>query len=440
MTVLALAAVVLMAGVLISHAAQVSPSTDDFCNRLNATSQRLPETVQTAYTGWTGRVVTTAILHATLASADLFSLAVPGVLLAALFVYAAWLIATFSTLEWTAGRPVVFALSLATLMAGLYSLTGQALFWITGGIVYTIPLVLLLAWLVVMRRLFVDGNAGRIGAVSGFALGVLVGNAIEAVVPIALVYGASMLWLARERLSSATRRAVFACIAGVVVGAMILAAAPGNLTRVAATGGSLFENLRLLGPSSLRIASTMLDVGGVLLVAVAIMLGLGIMASRGRDRPAFGRSSETLVLMAGAIASALPILLAPDQFAPRNLYFLLVMLLVAALVFAAPRLAAIRSAPTLVATLALAGAIGNAVVYARNIDDARAIRARLVEQDALLRKAALAGERDVIVPRIGLVPPPTVHFIELAADAQRWDNRCVARYYGLKSLRTPGDG
>ena len=438
-TVLAFAAVALMASVLIAHAAQVSPSTDDFCNRLNATSKTLSAAVQAAYAGWTGRVATTAILYATLAAADLFSLAVPGVLLALLFVYAAWQVATFATLEWTAGRPAVFALSLAALMAGLYPLTGQALFWITGGIVYTIPLVLLLAWLVVMRRMFVDGSAGRASAAGGFVLGVLVGNAIELVVPIALVYGASMLWLTRDQLSPATRRSVLSCIAGVVVGAMILAAAPGNLTRAGATGGSPVENLGLLGSLTMRIASTMADAGGAMLGAVVILIVSGIMASWGRNRSALGRSSESLVLVGGAMASLLPMLVAPDQFTPRNLYFLLVTLLVAALVFAAPRVAAIRSAPILVAALALAGAVGNAAVYARNIDDARAIRARLVEQDAELRKAALAGERDVVVPRIGLVPPPTVHFIELAADAERWDNRCVARHYGLGSVRTPGD-
>src|SRR5688572_12902331 len=267
-TVLALAAVALMAGVLIAHATQVSLSTDDFCNRLSATSKTLPAAVQGAYAGWTGRVVTTAILYATLAAADPYSLAVPGVLLALLFVFAAWQVATFATLEWTAGRPAIFALSLATMMAGLYPLTGQALFWITGGIVYTVPLVLLLAWLVIMRRLFVHGDAGRAGTAGGFVLGVLVGNAIELVVPIALVYGASMLWLTRDQLSPEARRSVVSCIAGVVVGATILAVAPGNLTRAGATGGSPVENLALLGSLSMRIASTMADVGGAMLAAV----------------------------------------------------------------------------------------------------------------------------------------------------------------------------
>jgi hypothetical protein len=33
----------------------------------------------------------------------------------------------------------------------------------------------------------------------------------------------------------------------------------------------------------------------------------------------------------------------------------------------------------------------------------------------------------------------SVHFIELATDATRWDNRCIAQYYRVSSIRTMAD-
>jgi Family of unknown function (DUF6056) len=433
-SVLALAAIVVMSGALVGHALQVSPSTDDFCNRLIATSQSLPAAVLTAYSDWTGRVVTTTVLYATLAAFDLFGLAPVGLALAMLFIVAAMQVATLATLGSSKARVPVAAFAMVAMMLGLRPLTGQAVFWITGGIVYTVALVLLLAWLISMRRLFHDNDQG-FGALSGFAFGVLVGNAIELIVPIALVYGGSMLWLKRAQLTPAARRVAFWRLGGVVAGALILGLAPGNLKRAAATAGSLGTDTTILGAELQRMMSTMFDVGAPMLASVAIVACIGAWLARSResdDRPA---AIEAVVFVLGAIASLLPVLLAPAQFTPRNLYFALVVLLVAVLAFAIPALSRLRAAPIVLAAIAFAGAIGSAIVYGRHIEEARAIRASLTDQDRRLREAARAGLRDVVVPPVRIVPPPTVHFIELAADASRWDNRCVARYYGLASVR-----
>jgi hypothetical protein len=438
-SVLALAAIVVMSGALVGHALQVSPSTDDFCNRLIATSQSLPAAVLTAYSDWTGRVVTTTVLYATLAAFDLFGLAPVGLALAMLFIVAAMQVATLATLGSGAARMPVAAFAMVAMMLGLRPLTGQAVFWITGGIVYTVPLVLLLAWLISMRRLFLDNDLG-FGALAGFAFGVLVGNAIELIVPIALVYGGSMLWLKRAQLTPAARRVAFWRLGGIVAGALILGLAPGNLKRAAATAGSLGTDPTILGAELRRMMSTMLDVGAPMLAGVAIVACIGTWLARSRKgddprAPVQQAAIEAIVFVLGAIGSLLPVLLAPAQFTPRTLYFALVVLLVAVLVFAIPALSRVRAAPLVLAAIAFAGAIGSAIVYGRHIEEARAIRASLTDQDRRLREAARAGLRDVVVPPVRIVPPPTVHFIELAADASRWDNRCIARYYGLASVR-----
>lgn len=442
-TALALAAIALMSGALIGQALQVAPSTDDFCNRLIATSQSLPAAVLEAYGDWTGRVVTTTVLYATLAAFDLFGLAPVGVALAMLFVIAALQVATLATVGSGASRMPAAAFALAAMMIGLYPLTGQTVFWVTGGIVYTVPLVLVLAWLIFMRRLFVGGDRG-FGALAGFAFGVIVGNAIELVVPLALVYGGSMAWLKRAELPAGVQRVALWRLGGVVVGALILGFAPGNLKRAAATAGSLGADPSVLGTELLRMVSTTFDVGGPMLAGVVIVACVGAWAVRSRafddsERASRRTATEPLVFVAGAIASLLPVLLAPAQFTPRNLTFALMALLAAALVFAIPPLARLRATPLVLAAIALAGAVGAAMVYGRNIEEARAIRASLLDQDRRLREAARAGLRDVVVPPVRIVPPPTVHFIELAADASRWDNRCVARYYRLASVRIAGE-
>jgi hypothetical protein len=423
---------------------QTSPSTDDFCNRLIATSQSLPAAVLAAYGDWTGRVVTTALLYATLAAFDLFALEPIGVALAILFNVAALQVATLATVGSGALRaPVVAAVAMVAMMIGLYPLTGQAVFWVTGGIVYTVPLVLLLTWLISMRRLFVDDDCG-FGALAGFMLGVLVGNAIELVVPIALVYGGSMLWMKRQALSVAARRVALWRLAGVATGALALALAPGNLKRAGATPGSLGAEPANVGPELLRMVSTMLDVGLPMLAGALVVALAGAMAARSSaadDRGQFerGAATEAMLFALGGIASLAPVLLAPAQFTPRNVYFALVALLAAALVFAIPRLSRLRAAPLALSVVAFAGAVGSAVVYGRHIGEARAIHASLVDQDHRLREAARAGVRDVVLPPVRIVPPPTVHFIELSTDASRWDNRCVARYYRLESVRISGD-
>ena len=441
-TALAVAAIALMSGVLIAHALQVSPSTDDFCNQLIATTQSLPAAVAAAYVDWTGRVVTTAVLYATLAIVDLFALDLVGMALAILFIVAALQVGTLATIDHRRLRIPVTAFAMAAMMLGLYPLTGQAVFWVTGAIVYTVPLVLLLAWLISMRRLVLDGDTG-FGAPAGFAFGMLVGNAIELVVPLALVYGGAMLGLRRADLPAAARRVALWRLAGIATGALVLALAPGNLKRASATAGSLGADPSILGPELVRMMSTMLDVGGPMLAGVLVVAVAGVLVARryaGDDRGAArNATTEAVVFAASGIASLLPVLLAPAQFTPRNLYFALVALLVAVLVVLVPLLSRWRAAPLALSAIAVAGAIGSTIVYGRHIEEARTIHASLVEQDRRLREAARAGTRDVVVPRIGIVPPPTVHFIELAADATRWDNRCVARYYGLQSVRVPGE-
>jgi hypothetical protein len=130
------------------------------------------------------------------------------------------------------------------------------------------------------------------------------------------------------------------------------------------------------------------------------------------------------------------VLAVPPQFSLRNGFFLLLAWWLAALLLFVPRLIDRRGGALALAGLALVGSI----VATHHLRDdtlvSHAIKARVLELDGALRRAAAAGERDPVVPALRITPPRTVHAIELAADASRWDNRCVARYYGVDSVRS----
>jgi len=158
----------------------------------------------------------------------------------------------------------------------------------------------------------------------------------------------------------------------------------------------------------------------------------------GVARPPAAR--EALALLAGALLSIAPVLAAPPQFSPRNGMFLLVGLFLAALALAMPVIARWRGAPLALAAAAAAGAVVASAQFTTDVRDARGLRAVLVAQDRMLRAAAAEGRRDVEVPPLAAPVPATIHAIELGTDPARWDNRCVARYYGLASVRRAKEG
>ena len=444
-TALAGAAIILVVAALATHGLAVLPSTDDFCNRLSATAEPLGEALRTMYLGWSGRVVTGTLLYAIFATLDLPQMRIAIVALVLLFAAVAFALARLVVPRDEGLRLPVAAFALAALTLGLYPLLDQVVFWPTGGIVYLVPLILLLAWLRSFRRLVVDADPGW-GKAAGFAFGIVVGNAIELVLPIVLVHGAVLL-VAHWRSVPPNLRSIAAWrLAGVMAGACVLVAAPGNFVRAGATPDSFNSDPVHLARAFESMLGEVLSTGAPLLVIAAAM-GLsaavamvwsamvwsnGFRSQGGKTR---GRLAETVALVAGAIASLVPLLAAPAQFAPRNGLYLLVTLFVAVSLLSMPAIARRREGGVALAALALAGAVYVTGFMTGDVQAARALRVELADRDQRLRDAAAQGNREAVVPAIRRYPPVSVHWIELAADASRWDNRCMARYYGLDAVR-----
>ncbi|GIK86480.1 MAG: hypothetical protein BroJett026_19610 [Betaproteobacteria bacterium] len=432
---LAVAAVASALWVLVRHGLAIPASTDDYCNRLNALQGTLAQATLASYTGWTGRLLTTAVLYAVLRVVDLPDLAKVSAVLPALLAACAWMLAGAFGTRHRLDRLAIAALAFVALVLGTHRLLGQTVFWATGGIVYLVPLFLLATWLAMMARV-AGGRPPRGGAWSAFALGVLAGNAIELAWSALAIVGLAVL--VHVRRQDAPRASALAGLAGALAGGAVLAAAPGNFHRATATERSFSLDLPWLGGEYARMvgevfaAAPGVPVGAALLVVLGAAVRTPSAATHLRQRALIAA-----LLVAAAFASLLPVLAVPPQFAPRNGLYLLVLLLAAALAFAIPPLVSTRYGTLAIALFALAGSIVVSARFAEDTEIARVLQARWIGRDHALRAAAASGQREVVLPRLTVYPPPTVHAIELGEDPDRWDNRCVARYHGLAAVSVP---
>jgi hypothetical protein len=410
----------------------IPASADDYCNSNNAFRGTALEATLASYTGWTGRLVTTFVLYLALRLVELPQLATISAVLPLFLAASAWLLAGAFGARHIIDRLAIAAFAFVAMVLGLHPLLGQVLFWATGGIVYLLPLLLLAAWLATMARIAEDRPA-RGGALGALLLGFLAGNSIELVWGALAIVGLAVLVHVRGQRQLMIHAAL--ALAGALVGGAVLAFAPGNYVRATATERSFSLDLpwlageyqRMLGEVFAKVPG--LGVGLVLLVVVGLIVHTPNLVTHWRQR-----TLVALLMALAAFASLLPVLAVPPQFAPRNGLFLLVLLLAAAMAFAIPPFLATRFGALSLAALALAGALWLPLRFAEDTQAAQVMKARWVGRHHALLAAAAAGQGDVVLPPLAFYPLPTVHALELGNDPTRWDNKCVARHYGLATI------
>jgi hypothetical protein len=440
--VLASSAVALaLMGVLATVALAAWPTADDYCNSVLVRDDGVAGALRWLFFEWSGRLASGVPLYLAFALVDIPALRWVSVALVCLFAFASWLIASFLAIEDRGLRWSLSAFVFAALAVGLYQLLGQAVLWSTGGIVYMVPLVLTLVWLVPVRRML-HGTLPRGGAVYGFVLGLVVGNSIELVLPILAGYVALVVPGRWDALSAIARRALALRVGGVIAGAAILVAAPGNYARAKVTPDSfrfeppyvVTQYLHMLDEIAMRAWPMVAMIGAVAIASLLVAKRLrGTQAVR--ESPSALR--EAVALAVGAFASIVPVLAVPAQFAPRNGIYLLVFAFVAALL---PLVAYVQQSRwrrfVSVSFVGLAAA-GTVTVSVPLVADARlseAFRERLQARDRTLRQMAQDNQVDATVPPIGLAVPRTLHFVEVDTNRKQWNNVCEAKYYGLRSI------
>jgi hypothetical protein len=447
LAVLVSGAIVLALFVMLAAVAFASwPTADDYCNSVLVAQGGIGGALHWLFFGWSGRIVSGIPLYVVFALVDLPALRFISIVLVCLLAVAA-----FQTGSLLAGddlplRWPLCAFVFAAFALGLYRLLGQAVLWSTGGIVYMLPLVLSLAWLGSVRRLLQD-RVARGGPAYGFVLGILAGNSIELVWPVLILYAGFVAPSRWSATSSSGRQRLTAHVAGLAAGMLLLIVAPGNYARAHVTPGSFTLEPVHLASQYVGMLKAIVQIAWPMVAIIGVVATVSLLASRAATR--YEKSPivpkplrESAALAIGALLSVVPVLAAPAQFAPRNGFYLLVYGLIAALV---PALAYARHArwrPLAAPALIVLAGLGTAVVSTPLMADARqssAIRDKQAARDRMLREMSRENRADVTVPPIGLWPvPSTLHFVEVDADPSQWNNVCMAKYYGVRSISLEG--
>jgi hypothetical protein len=450
---LCIAVALALAVVLAFLGAAIWPAADDFCSRMFVDSDGVKGALEWLWGNWSGRLATSAVLYSLLALLPMEQLRWVSVVLGLLLPVLAWQMATF----WKPAahlRLPLFAVILAVLCWGLYPLMGQTVFWFTGGIVYLLPLILLLHWLGSVRTLLAEGEGTPRNAIYWFVLSVFVGNSIELVWPVLFAYLVLNLPRAWRTLLPPVRRAIVWRTGGLLLGAALLLASPGNYRRARVLPGSFeFDWSYLADRYVTMLQQSLLNAillwGGLLaLLIVAGLLG-ALLRDRGGPIPAneYRAREEWRAIgsfVAGALLSLTPVLPVPAFYTPRNALYLDVFLLLAGIGVAVRLLwqpAAASASAWATSTLAvlalLIAGLGAPRLY-RDIDPARTLRTELQARDSFLQDAHARGVRNVKLPAVKAAAPSTVHFVDFFEDPKEWLNWCSARYYKLDSIQRQG--
>jgi uncharacterized protein DUF6056 len=440
--VASVAVMLVLLGALCADGFASWPTADDYCNGVLVGERGFGGALHWLFFEWSGRVVSGIALYAAFALVDLPALHWVSVSLAGLLAVAACQIGSLVADDDSPLRWPLCAFAFGALVLGLYRLLGQAVLWSTGGIVYMVPLILALLWFGSVRRLL-RGYVPRGGAPYGFIIGVLAGNSIELVWPILIAYVALVTPPRWHALFSAARRGLVARIAGLVAGMLVLAIAPGNYARAKVTPGSFTFEPSILASHYFSMLKAIASVAWpmiVIVVAIAIVSLSVSRAVRAADPSPLEPSPyrEAGALAIGALLSVVPVLAVPPQFAPRNGFYLLIFVLVAAMIPLAALARDARWRALAAPALIVLAALGSVLAAAPLVADARQseiFRERQIARDRLLRALPRGNVADAIVAPIGVWPvPATLHFVDVDPDREQWNNVCVAKYYGLRSV------
>jgi Family of unknown function (DUF6056) len=443
LAVLASGAIVLAIFAMVAAVALASwPTADDYCNSVLVAQGGIGGALHWLFFEWSGRIASGIPLYAAFALVDLPALRFVSIVLVCLLAVAAFQTGSLLAGEDLPLRWPLCAFVFAAFALGLYRLLGQAVLWSTGGIVYMLPLVLSLAWLGSVRRLLQD-RVVRGGPAYGFALGILTGNSIELVWPILIAYVSLVAPSRWHAISSSGRQRLATRVAGLAAGMLLLIVAPGNYARARVTPGSFtLEPIHLVG-QYIGMLKAIVEIAWPMVAIIGVAATVSLLAWRGATR--YEKSPilpppvrESVALAIGALLSVVPVLAAPAQFAPRNGFYLLVFALVAALLPAVAYARHARWRQLAAPALIVLAALGTLVISTPLMADARqssAIRDKQAARDRMLRELPRENPADVTVPPIGLWPvPSTLHFVEVDAERSQWNNVCMAKYYGVRSI------
>jgi hypothetical protein len=372
-------------------------------------------------------------------------------------------------------RPVLTSLLFAALIVfatlnGTHHLV-QSLYWQSGMLTYTVPLILLTIYIgVVGRALRLRTGVAWPAVIAAFALMFIAGGFSEAYVfmqTCGLLIAAVVCYKAVQATS---RRAalplIVAGLAGSLMATCIVVLSPGNLVRQShfPPPPNLFRLVQLsLYYAAGFIPYTIFRSPFTTLLSLMLPALLGYYLQSVSSRPGselnFRRVVHLLLfsLMAGCVlilACTVPGIFGTSGFLPERAQLIPQFVVVCAAVFSGYLLGAVlwqwlatrghkASWPLLAGSAAVIALLILSPIAAARKTFALATRARAGatawdQMDREVRAAKERGEMDLVVPAVDDVESRLgAHRTELQIerDTRNWKNRCVAKYYGINSIR-----
>jgi hypothetical protein len=422
-------------------------TADDFCWAGVLRTQGFFKAQELWYVGYSPRYAFTFLVNVVELAGPAI---VPSLPLAAILVWVAvlaWTLAQFDVRGWRA-IALAEAASVATFVAAPD--LPQSLYWQTGMLTYTLPLILATALLGWVRHMWIQQRTTPWSLAVAAAITYVAGGLSETyLIPqnVALTLalaGALVAW--RTTRGSAERGLVLhmaAAVVGGVLALLTILVAPSTASRV---GGSPAD---LWLASSAAIATAAYGVLRLVrffphaIALCLLMPGLvGFAAPRTVDRRWFAAVTAGVLVV-------LPFCYFPSFYAqngnpPARSLIVPDAIVTAYLIYCGYMLAGdvrrrfgaaasqtpLTSARMAAVTLAVGIPLVIAVVSLTQIAPAAALAAERDNTDAQIRGARAAGQLDVQVPTL----PRYLGENFVSTDPADWFNGCVARYYDLHSI------
>ena len=286
----------------------------------------------------------------------------------------------------------------------------ETMIQISGATAYLWPVTSGVFMLCLLRRTLDQTYAGGMGASSSWVvrfgwlgMGIVVGTGNEqlvAVMTILITGWGWMLW--RDGCLRSLPLQAWWGIAGLLIGAAILVAAPGNYARLDAQAGTsgalstLFRFTLYLGGAYFGLGTG--DLGRALWLGICIIVLTGAVAQPGRPRIEAG---IWLAASFTALAAMLPLV---NFASPRTTFLPIICLVVAALTLFPQKdqtgLPASRTSAFLLVAVWMLVAIDGFVGWTAN----RSLSAEMAARLTIIQAASASGQKSVAVPYLATVP------------------------------------
>lgn len=406
--------------------------SDDYCTAARLERLGFFGSLAAWYSDWSGRVGYYAI-KAAFEAPGRWTIPFTGALFALLLSAAATLLVR-NTLGTTPRRALLAGAALAAAIVAGSPHPNHTVFWQTGAITYTLPMIILIVWGALLARpittprpFFAFTVSAAVFAVSGTLSETTLAIQLAAVLCAAVaVRRTSHIWSA------------FGALAGTLIAAVVLTSAPGNAVRAAyfPPRGSLVD-----AATDAVVGTAAFTLDELQTLAAVIAFAAGLLAASRAERGT-SRGALAIALICGVVlpwTGVVPSLWALSGRLPERVLHpphVLIMIACGALGAAAAvalRLSSAfrRNVTTTLAAAVLAIACAIAA-YSMTfwIDPAAEGAATL---DAIVRDLERAPDGAHVI----VYGPDIVGDLSFAArDPKYLSNLCVADYFGLASVRT----